>query len=280
MKVLHSIWLKDLNNVRDLLESVERAGFNGIELSVDYPLCHEAGIPEVFLSELESRGYIYSFHLPWRDLALASPLKEIRRFSVNEISRCIKNLQGFKPEYFVTHLATNQAFCGYRDRKCVQAGINSLNDLLPLVEDAGIPLEIETTADRCCGDEEHLPYILTQVQTNALGVCLDLPHIIERRAKKWGEIYELDEVLRDQAPVLIEKTRIIHIHGYSFEKGVLQSHLFPEENLIKKLINGLKNMNALIHVKGFVIETFHKGNLRKDVSRLRNAVKVIKDISR
>jgi len=277
LKVLYSIWLKDLNNEGELLRAIEKAGFTGVELSVDYPLCHDIGLPEAFLTELNKRGYVYSFHLPWRDLALSSPIEEIRRSSVKEIIRCIRELQAFKPEYFVIHLTTNQAFCGYRDRKCVQAGINSLNKLLPLVKNAGTPLEIETTTDRCCGDEEHLPQILMQLKDPELGVCLDPPHIIERRLKKWGEIYELSEVLRDQAPELVERTQVVHIHGYNTENGILRSHLFPDMGYVETMINQLKEMNALRSVKSFVIEAFHKGDLCRYITDLRRVVKVIKD---
>ncbi len=277
MKVLYSIWLKDLNNAGELLKAIKKAGFTGVELSVDYPLCHDMEVPGAFLTELRRRGYVYSFHLPWRDLALSSPIEELRRSSVKEISRCVKELQAFKPEYFVIHLTTNQAFCGYRDRKCIQAGINSLNELLPLAKNAGVPLEIETTTDRCCGDEEHLPQILTQLKDPELGVCLDPPHIIERRLKKWRETYDLSEVLRDQAPELMERTQVVHVHGYSSENGVLRSHLFPDESYVETIINQLKEMNVLRSVKSFVIEAFHKGDLSKDVPSLRRVVKVIKD---
>ena len=277
MNVLYSVWLRDLNDAEDLLKNLNKAGFRGVELSIDFPLCHKVEILERFLTELSSQNLIYSFHLPWRDLALASPIEEVRNASVREILKCVKVLWPFSPEYLVAHLTTNQAFCGYRDKECVQASINSLNDLLSLLEDFGTPLEIETTADRCCGDEEHLPYILTQVKTTGLGVCLDPSHIIERRVKRWGELYSLGGVLGDQAPILIEKTQVVHIHGYGSKNGVFQSHLFPDNEYVSTLFDKLSQFNALTHIEAFVIEAFHKKEKRKDIGRLKNVVKMIKN---
>jgi len=277
MKVFYSAWLKDFEKDPRLLAEARSSGFEGIELSLDYPACYRGD--EVFkvFSRFLQEELTFGVHLPWRDIALSSPLEGVRSASVKEIVQCAKKIINFNPEYLVLHVSTDQAFCGYRNRDCLNSAIKSLKQVFNILKDKELTLEVETTSDRCCGDEESLPYLLHEFDPERVGVCLDVVHIIERRLRKWDELYSISEVIRDLAPILLERIHITHIHGYKISKtGMFRSHTKPTEEQVYELITSLQSLGILSRIKIAVIEVFYHGKTRVKPYDLRDVIRVIR----
>ncbi len=273
MKVLYSSWGRDVDRENDFIEFLNKIGFDGIEFSLDYPYCHTRNPPKEFLADIEREGLIYGLHLPWRDLSLASPIPEVREASVQVIKKCVEMLSGLNPLYFLAHLTTDQTDCGFRDKECINAGIESLRELMPLINELSIELVVETTHNRCCGGEEQIPYVLDAVE-NAF-VCLDIPHLLSRRMIRWGEFYDPVTLIEELPPIVIERIRVIHIHGYRVDLNnrAVYTHFLPRPEEVEAILNKLSKVGVLRNVKAAVIESFR--DTQGSESTLRRIVREV-----
>ncbi len=271
MKVLINCWFKDIANEKlsnAFLNGITELGFDGIELSIDYPLLFRCSIPNYLVNGLRDRGLILSVHLPWREIYLASPISEVRDAAVRTISRIIRQVSRLGPEYLITHLSTDQAFCGEDDTDCVKASLESIKHLVKLSEELGVLLAVETVADKCCSGEEKLPLILKEF--DRLRICLDIPHIIEHRLRYWGVTTSVKEVINDLAPIMFDRLITIHIHGLKVHNGMAISHIIPSKEFLSSLLEGLK-VKISNKPKYAVIEVFRdvNGGPLRDINKLR-----------
>ncbi len=231
-EVFGTVWYEDLRELVKVISSLQDAGFDGVEVSLDYPLVHGGLLEsklEEFLRGVVDAGLKLAIHAPWRDLNISSPVREVSITSLKLISEALERaLKLAEVEYVVIHLTTNQKYCGFRDKECIKASIENLEVLERLVRELSpAPLLIETTSGRCCSGEEQLPLILSSRST--IGVCLDPTHILERRLKKYKSVYRLRDILRDLPPIILERTEVLHIHGYRVKEGVFVPHTYPTE---------------------------------------------------
>ncbi len=273
VKVLISCWLGDLNDigVSGFVKAVRSLGVDGIELSLDYPLTLNSPKSRELMRLLLSHNLSLAIHLPWREVHLASPIEDVRLASLKVARRSLGTYDAMlNVEYILTHLSTKQAFCGRDDEECVKAAVKSLTALAMLADDLGTQVLVETISDRCCSNEDRLPSIMEGIKLSNVGVCVDLPHILERRHRLWGEsITALKGVLRDIPPVILEKAVGAHVHGVKRLRGQVVSHVMPSRRflslLMKEYVGNLKRLEYV------TIEIFRDrfGREVKDLSTLR-----------
>jgi sugar phosphate isomerase/epimerase len=278
LKAYYSILPKELNDNRKTLEAIDDVGFDGVEISLDYPFCYREFVNEEAIERVEEKGLLYSFHMPWRDFALASPIEPIRKSSLSELMNCCRLISRFNPTYIVLHVSTNQSHCGFNHRECLEAGRKSLESIERWCRSRDLEALVETVPDRCCSGEDQLPYLINNF--SHIYVCLDLPHLLERRLKKVGILYDYPSIIRDQAPVVLEKLRLIHIHKLKRDKktGLLVDHMMPEQHELDEILDTLEELNLTRKIKALVFEVFHERSLRENMKRLRQLVRRVHGI--
>jgi len=242
MKVFINCWYRNIMN-HSFMKSLTRINVDGVELSIDYPLLFTQEIPDVFIDAMHREGLKVGLHLPWREVFLASPVSEIRRLSERIISGIVTSVASkLDPLYFVVHLSTNQSWCGPKDRLCLEAASKSLETLSQLSDELGIPLLVETVTDRCCSNEERLPYLLMRADPGKIGVCLDIPHIIERRVKRWKVLHNPLTIVNDLPPIMLEHTKVVHIHGVHVPGPyTVLTHVVPSEEFLRELMQAIRS---------------------------------------
>jgi len=132
MKVFINCWYRNVMD-NSFVESLTDVNVDGIELSIDYPLCFTQEIPDAFINAVRREGLEIGLHLPWREVFLASPILEIRKLSERIIAKIVSSVANrLDPAYLIIHLSTNQSWCGPEDRFCLNAAGSSLKALSQL----------------------------------------------------------------------------------------------------------------------------------------------------
>ncbi len=278
MIVLYSALPEDLSSVK-FLRDVSKCGFDGFEISLDYPHYYGSQILVEALRRIKAEGMHTAFHLPWRDLSLASPIEAVRTSSVNEIMKALRTIREVEenPLYLVLHVNTSQTFCGFRHSKCIKAGVKSLKELLPVTSEMGYELLVETTQGKCCGGETELPYILQEVPE--IGVCLDVTHLTLSRWKTTGIEMMPRDVMKDQAPILLERVMVAHIHGITKDpiRGA-QPHGALTKEFLEDFLEGMNELGISRRVKAITFEVFWKTKTNRRVNKMRRFVRKVKEI--
>ncbi len=275
MKILFNVWLKDLSGFKALSKEISEVGFNGVELSLDYPLCFDEDVPKHVTDALNAEGLTLGIHLPWRDISLASPIEYVREASLKAISYCLSKIRDLKVEYVLTHVSTDQVECGYKDLKCVESGRKSLESLIKEVEELNTKLIVETTRSRCCSRDDQLPLLIKDLKN--VWVCLDIPHLIELRYRKSKAILPVSNLFKELPTDILERTALIHFHGYTLVDGSFVSHVKPKEDQVNDLLNVLTFLRSRENFIGIVLEVFKDEKSKPvDPKDLRYVVKRLK----
>jgi len=281
--ILYSAWYRNFasfssESIRNFISKLKDTHFDGIELSIDYPLYFKVSAQELVTHYLKHEGLYLSIHLPWRDLELASPVEEIRKASLNVVLKCINELSKLEPRYFILHLTTEQDFCGYMNKDCIKSAKESLSEIIKQCEDVSIPLLIETTHDKCCSNEDTLPYILADFKDEPyIGVCLDPIHLLSRRIKMWGSGEDIVELVKSLPPIIIDRVEALHVHNYRrLSYGLTYVHLIPDDDILKDFMEIIRYLGN--RVKIITIEVYKDLSGKDiDINQLRHVVMTLKE---
>ncbi|MCX8208445.1 MAG: sugar phosphate isomerase/epimerase [Sulfolobales archaeon] len=273
MKVYVTLWYKDFRR-RSVVEEVLDGGFDGFELSLDYPLCGTLRLERIpQIKDLSKAGLGTGIHLPWREVYLASPIEEIRRTSLNYVVKCLAEAMPLNPTYAVLHLVTDQATCSNGEELCLSAAVSSLEVLVGVAEEYGVRLYVETTRNYCCGSLEHS----VRYPRRGLGVCLDIPHVVERYSRLLRRPVGLSEIVASAPPASLEVVECVHLHGYSMSGyHVVESHIEPSREVLGEYLEVLKS--GRLKPRYTVLESFFSSFTAKQIrfSELRWCVDELK----
>lgn len=276
MKIYQTVWFKDFRRT-GLLSELVKGGFDGFELSLDYPLCVYDVEAVGKLRDLLDSGLELAIHLPWREMYLASPVEEVREVSLRYVIRCLTYIGKLNPEYAVLHLVSDQAVCSDNPELCISASVKSLEVVGKVASDLGIELLVETTRNYCCGGLEQIVSYLDM----GVGVCLDIPHAIERYSRLRRRPLKLDEVMSEAPPRALEAVVSVHLHGYSMSgHHVVNYHVDPSRELVDEYLNVLNK--GVLKPKYTVLETFYSSSLGRPIrfNELRWCVDELRKSSR
>lgn len=260
MKVFLTLWYKDFRR-SSLVSDIVNGGFDGFQLSLDYPLCKSVRLLELSsLKQLISSGLEIGIHLPWREVYLASPIDEVREMSLNYVMKCLQELNGLDVAYLVIHASTEQAICSDNVDICVSAGSKSIATIVEAASKLGASLYVETTRGYCCGGLEQ---VVNYLDYGAL-VCLDIPHAIERYSRLYRRPMSLHEILSEAPPKTLRAIECVHLHGYTMSGyHVIDSHLEPQKTLLSEYLDVLRR--RIIEPRYTVLESFYSLESRKQV---------------
>ncbi|MEM4491871.1 MAG: TIM barrel protein [Sulfolobales archaeon] len=260
MKVYVTVWFKDFRR-RELSSELVEGGFDGFELSLDYPICERIKLKDIpQIKDLLRSGLEASVHLPWREIYLASPIDEVRKTSLSSVLKCFEESRIIEPRYAVLHVVTDQAICSDSIEECITASRKSIESLTGVANELGIPLYIETTRNFCCGGlEQAVNYLELGVR-----LCLDIPHAIERYSRLRRAPSSLKDVLWDTPPQALKAIECVHLHGYVLSGyHVIESHIEPSRELLEEYIETLRK--GVIRPEYTVLESFYSAETKKFV---------------
>ncbi len=210
-----------------LVDRLAAEGFNPIELGGDLSLF----LPQSFapaaiekLLELKSKGTTYTVHLPLWSIEPSTPLRSVRRGSVEALMQILKATRPLDPEVYVLH-ATGALAAEFSNMHLPEAARSFLlrqfqsgarESLEHILMDTGIPsrrIAIETV---------EFPFDLTLELADEfdLSLCLDTGHVLAG-FPGWFHFFD---VLERCLPRLAE----VHLHDSALmpegERGYGRDH--------------------------------------------------------
>ncbi len=223
----YPIWQGDLIS-RDVVNEVVEAEFNFIEVSIDYPWPFK-NLEKLYIIVKQARdlGLRIGVHGPWRDVALASPIDEIRRASQKVYELVFDLARRIDAIYVNVHLLSKQAFYIYKsiEEELIKSAMESVGRLVDLSKTYGIDMTIENNAIGFGGSIEHLIPMVNAYKE--VKVCFDIPHAISayvKRSRGREKVNYLDLVSM-WSEEFKEKLILLHIHGYRLFSMHVDDHL-------------------------------------------------------
>jgi sugar phosphate isomerase/epimerase len=249
LRVYVTVWFRDFSRA-GLASELGTGGFDGVELSLDYPLCRE-GLQDPAVEGLRGLGLELAVHLPWREVHLASPIEEVRATSLRYVVECLRSSARLEPRYAVLHVTTDQAVCSSDTGLCLSRAVESVRQVAGVAEEYGIPLYVETTRQYCCGGLEHAAHYVEL----GVGICLDVPHAVERYSRLRRRLLTLGEVLREAPPSVLPHIEVVHLHGYTVSGYyVVDSHIEPTRELLSEYLGLVRS--GTVKPSTTVLESF------------------------
>ena len=248
IRFLGSLWYKELSNPYESLNKTVLAGFDGAEVSIEYPLLDEKEVDVSALSDF-SRNYYLGVHLPWRDVNLASPIPEIREGALKYLRRVISVLDKAEPQYYVLHVTTASIGCRNSIR-CVEKAADALT---VLGRETAAKIIVETTSGPCCGNLSTIGLLVDEAE--GVGVCLDIAQLVAEVLREGEEGYGrlVDEVIESLPPNVWDAAELTHIHGWEIRGRRVLPHRYPSDEQIAAL---RKFLRSVIERTGRLVAVF------------------------
>lgn len=257
MKFLGSLWYKELLNPYDSLNKTVLTGFDGAEVSIEYPLLDKQGIDINALSDF-SNNYYLGIHLPWRDVSLASPIPEIRDGALKYIKRIISVLDRAEPQYFVLHVTTASLECR-NSLRCIETASNTLT---MLTKETATKIVVETTSGPCCGNLSAIGLLINEAE--GVGVCLDVAQLVAEVFREENENWEkLVDLITEFLPLSVWRSvELTHIHGWEVRGKRIVPHRYPSQEQVEALRRFLRTVKERTGKLVTVFEVFYdsRGN--------------------
>ena len=278
----YPVWYGD-KNLEHTIASVARAGFNYIELSLDYPW------PFKQVDKLKQiRRYTQEYslriglHGPWRDIALASPIESVRKAGLEVYRRVIEVAVDLEANYLNLHLATAQAIDvdSVIEKDSIEAAIHSAMELCDLACEHALYLVVENDPGKCCGLLSQLAPIADKEKR--IKFCFDVGHAViayTRKAKKnkenTGQQINYLELASQWATTFKDRLILLHLHDYRVKNGHVEDHLPPgvANVSVKQLLKTLRGTGIYY----ILLEVFYEeGGKHASPEKLSNTVREVR----
>lgn len=276
----YPVWYGD-KNLEQTITQVFRAGFNYIELSLDYPWPYRDADKLRLIRRLANDYSLrLGIHGPWRDIALASPIESIRRASVEVYRKVIDTAVELEASYLNIHLATAQAVDVDKgiENDAIRAAIKSTEELCDLACEHALYLIIENDPGKCCSLLEQLAPIAEKVDKAKF--CFDVGHAIiaytrKARRNKGQEQINYLELASQWATAFRDRLILLHLHDYKTKNNHVEDHLPPgTANVnVKKLLKTLRRTGIYY----ILLEVFYEeGGKHATPDKLSNTVREVR----
>lgn len=215
-----TVWPKSKITERDI-HYASSIGFGAVEISLEYPWPYwELGWFEELLKLIKEQGMKLGAHLPWRDLAIASPYTEIRNGSIEYLMKLSEIMKKWDFQYAVSHFSTREKV-KFNNREYLNEVASDLKKLVTKYEENGIMFALENSPYGPLAIKDNLLLLVNEVGSH---VCLDYGHIT---AKLMGEdrLSFLEDTLLDWTNSLYDRISVVHIHGTTKVNGQIVEHM-------------------------------------------------------
>ncbi|MEM4576506.1 MAG: sugar phosphate isomerase/epimerase family protein [Candidatus Nezhaarchaeales archaeon] len=258
------LWLGDKAKFKYKVDESHKAGFDFIELSLDYPWpVPDSSTPKKIADYIREAGLDLAVHGSWRDIRLASPIDEIREASVKYTLKLLEITEGLEPKYVVLHVSTDQAIEEARNfgQSIIDATSASIQTILDFAFENGLTILFENVPSNFCSSIDHIKRAILSVEGSE--ICFDVGHaqVQAVRSSNWKEV-EVDVVIDEWFKNLGSKIRGVHVYDCLVEGGWINEHVAPSTSSksIKSLLKWIKDEKSRVNF--VVIEAFKdaKGN--------------------
>ncbi len=253
-KIGFSLWYGNKSK-KELIEQMHSLGFDYVEISLDYPWPYDEYEFSNIIKLTKTIGLEISFHGPWRDIRLASPIDEIAYSSRKVVKKIVDNISKFEPKYFNIHLISEEITF---DNKVRDKIISRAKETIRFLEELSEEYSIAITVENNPHGHFSFPTYFTQVGLNSIRFCLDIAHAIVAYYNAGETSYTPLGVISDWINALgKEKIHVIHVHDIVKKNDTYANHYyfglgFLNLHEISKLICSKTN------AKYILLETFRK----------------------
>lgn len=281
VKVGFTIWYGDHRYLGDRIKRVHEAGFDYIELSLDYPWPYVD--TEKFINTIsklvKSYGLQIAIHGPWRDIRLASPINEIREASLKVYRKILKISSRLDPLYFNFHIISEEAIRFNSVKRAVlYAAAKSLENVLSEVESLGIDVTVENNIDGIMSEPEH--YInLRNIMGKDFCVCFDVGHALMPYLRRSDES---PYSILDYWIACLSDFRTLTVHLNDIEKvgNCIHEHLIFGQGILdfNQVLNKVKYIRGLDYALLEIFWSRTKNGERKTIQpeELRELIDLIR----
>jgi len=251
------IWLGDRRSWKEKVREAYEAGFNYIELSLDYPWpLLDRDTPEAIVNETRKFGLDVIFHGCWRDVKLSSPIEGVRKASVSYVIDVAKAAGEIHPTYFILHLSTDQAVNQIEEYGdlFVEAAISSLKEVLEEAEKLGVEIVVENDPMHFMTTVDQVAEVLRRVDVE---FCFDIGHAYAYTVRK-ERCADVDELISSWFKALGAKIIGAHVYDCIIRDHWVEEHVAPSENsqLIQAFLRATRN--KFVKLNFITIEAFRK----------------------
>ncbi len=205
-----------------VMKDCYEVGFDYVELSIDYPWPYRMDVDEVKRA-VRDFGIEVGIHGPWRDIALASPVPEIREASLKVMRKVIELAGRLRALYVNVHVSCSEAV-EFKEvwNEVLRAGIESVRELQSLCEQYGVDLVVENNDHRPFSDIQQLVDLIVRVK--GVYFCLDVGHAVGAYLGK-VPIENHVAVIENFAQALGDRLLVAHLHDFTIVNGRYRDHL-------------------------------------------------------
>ncbi len=244
--------------IPDFTRILIEQGYNLYEVSIDYPWpFSERESFEVLLNTLVENGGLIALHAPWRDLALASPIEDVRRTSIDVVIKNLDLVVGkYDVKYVVAHLHSQTSMGRVLIKanwdKVIESAVKSLYELSEWSKRSGVPICVENMPR---GASSHLEF-LSQLSNSMECLALDVGHFYTSYIDLYEERYsDYYNALTHALSTFNEKTKVVHLHDVIVVdskpfKDVVD-HVVPGQGVLDyrrvlKILSGFKVEHVIV----------------------------------
>ncbi|MGC8752312.1 MAG: sugar phosphate isomerase/epimerase family protein [Fervidicoccaceae archaeon] len=272
MRFAFTIWPKSKITEKDV-HYASSIGFESVEISLEYPWPYwEFQWFEDLMKLIKEQGLKLGAHLPWRDLAIASPYPEIRKGSIDYLTKLSELMKKWEFQYAVSHFSTREKV-KFTNREYLNEIFMDVKRLVSSYKDAGIIFALENSPYGPLAFKDNLMLLANEVDSQ---VCLDYGHITAKLLQE-EKLSFLEDMLLDWTNSFHNVVSVVHIHGASKINGQVVEHMKIEgyETSFAKVLKVLENAGKNPFV---TLEVFFKDEQFRDadIETLANQLELLK----
>lgn len=275
------LWLGDRAKFKYKVDETRKAGFDFIELSLDYPWpIPDSSTPKKIAGYIREAGLDLAIHGSWRDIRLASPIDEVREASVKYTLKLLEMMEDLEPKYVVLHVSTDQAIEEAKnfEQSIINATSISIRAILDFASKNGLIILFENVPSHFCSSIDHIKRAILSVEGSE--ICFDVGHaqVQAVRSGSWKKEVKVDIIIDEWFENLGSKIRGVHVYDCLVKGRWIDEHIAPSTSSksIKSLIKWIKDEKS--RVDFVVIEAFKdsKGN-EVEPNKLTSLVRQVKN---
>ena len=279
MRFGKNVWYGE-RPLEKVFKSVQKLGFDYIELSIDYPWPERISEKDFKLIKNLKKdfGLEVAIHAPWVGLCLAHPQKEVFNASLKIVKKALLFSKKLDPLYFNFHLLA--PFHGTFKLKPItkevlRRGVESASLISKLAKKIGIEACLENNPEIFFGSPKQIEMVLKEVKD--LKFTLDVGHAVVAK----------HEIRRKKNP--FKKERLSLDHWFSrFKDKIFTIHLsdvlIKGEKVKDHFPIGLGNLNFKKIAKlikrtkceNLVLEIFRKEKGKVTQKDLKNSLEKVR----
>ncbi len=256
------IWPGD-RNIWENIAMYYAAGFNYIEVSLDYPWAWsvDSNVLDLLRKAMREFGIKIAIHAPWRDVPYAGVYGELRMLVRRILDVVKKYAEQLEALYIVFHITSQEAYKIPSVKKAVEkSALESLGMILKVLE--GYNVCVENLPAGFGSSIEDLELLVREYRESCF--CFDIGHAILSGLGRLCTINELSHCITAWIEALGRYMYVAHVHDITNYNGIVHDHVMPGGGIINW--EETCRILARIPVKYVMIEMFLTGDLRRPLS--------------